>query len=214
MLFRSDFLSDDEARSGRRARADRLRHFLESARAIASENGRLDTPGRTPRLEAWITERLPELAHGRPVTTIGPYWRRWQTLMSEFQAVLDDDLLVGRRREVADWHPIVERIERANLRAVKDDAGQPLNLVSRRLTSGERDQVITMDRRHTIRTPDEMALVLLWLTCRPSAEKLKDFRLQLRRYIPAPVPLTAPDPNAPEPIPLDSDQPEPTRNSP
>jgi len=205
-------IAKDYERGGQQAKADRLRHFLQGARAIVSENGRFDTLGRAPRLEAYVSERLPELSHGRPVTTIGPYWRRWRTLTGEFRRIRDDDLLVGRRREASEWHPAIEQAE-AGLTRVKKDEGGYVNLASRRLSAAERDEVIATPRG-IVREPDVMALRLLWLSCRPPGEALKDFRLQLNRYKPGPVPLTAPDPDAPAPIPLEPAPPDRRVNAP
>jgi hypothetical protein len=190
-----DRIADDYERSGEQAKADRLRHFLRDAREIASWNGDLDTPGEQPRLEQWVTERLDELAHGRPVTTIGVYYRTLLALTCEFRLISDDD---DAPHDAPGWLPVVERLETMLFEPqfVNDD-GKSIRLARRHLTDDQRNEVIATDRG-AIRPPHLMALYLLWLACRPHDEALRDFRTQLERYEPkaGPVPLTAPPTSA------------------
>ena len=148
-------VADDFENAGDKAKADRLRHFMQGASAIASEGGSLDTPGQTPRLEAWVGERLPELAHGRTTTDIGMYWRRRLTLEGQFRRIQQADLAAGRTRVGEDWGPIIQQAE-DGLKAVRNDEERMIDLTLRRLSKAERLEVIA-DAHGKIRKPRAMA---------------------------------------------------------
>ena len=186
-----DRIADDYERGGEQAKADRLRHFLRNAREIEACD--LACPGQPPQAEQWAVGRLDELAHGRPVTTIGVYYRAWLGLTGEFRIIteLGDDA----PHDTAGWLPVVEGLEtELGKQRFPNDYGHNIALASRRLTIEERTEVIATPLG-VIRQPHLMAMYLLWLACRPTArETFRDFRAQLERYEPkaAPVPLTAP----------------------
>jgi hypothetical protein len=195
-----DAIADDYEQNGHPEKADRLRRFLQDAREIAAEPPGLETAGERPRLETYLADRLPEIAQGRQVTTMGPLWRSWTTLTTVFRLERDADQAAGRDRSAADWRPIVERAEEIlATRPVIQDDGTSRVLAWRRLDPAERDAVIATPRG-VVRAPDEMALRLLWLAARGAraakVEPLEDFRRQLKRYVPRPVPLTAPSPDS------------------